>query len=76
LRTVHEGHGRRGGCGRTFAIYLSGVVPRHSVDAPTLSHLFSGLLAGLSLKAAAEALRMPFALESFLSCTGAFAPAI
>jgi hypothetical protein len=64
-RVYCSARGRRGGCGRTFAIYLSGVVPRHSVDAPALSRLFAGLLAGLSLKAAAEALRAPFALETF-----------
>ncbi|MDR0352940.1 MAG: hypothetical protein LBI02_06225 [Opitutaceae bacterium] len=41
------------------------MLPRHGVDAALLSRLLAGLLAGLSVKRAAEALRAPFALETF-----------
>jgi hypothetical protein len=53
---------RRGGCGRTFAVYLSTALPRHGVDALMLARLLAGLLNGRSLKSAAESL---FALERF-----------
>jgi len=56
---------RKRGCGRTFSIYLCTTLPRHGVDALTLSRLLAGLLGGLSLKCAAESLRAPFALETF-----------
>ena len=56
---------RRGGCGRTFSVFLAGVLPRHGVGAGLVSRLLIGLLAGLSLKAAVEGLRAPFALETF-----------
>ena len=55
----------RGGCGRTFSIFFSDVLPRHSVTTALLTRLLIGLLAGASLKAAAEALRAPFAVETF-----------
>ena len=58
---------RKSGCGRTFSIYLCTILPRHGVDAPTLSRLLSGLLGSLPLKRAAESLRAPFALETFYS---------
>ena len=56
--------GRRGGCGRTFPIFLADVLPRHSVTASILWALLCMLLAGCSLKAAAESFRAPFALET------------
>jgi hypothetical protein len=64
-RVFCSNRGRRGGCGRTFSIYLCATLPRHGVDALMLSRLFAGLLAGLSLKAAVEPLRSAFALETF-----------
>lgn len=57
--------GRRGGCGRTFALFFASVLPRHSVTAALLARLLVGLLQGAALKSAAEALRAPFALETF-----------
>ncbi len=48
-----------------MAIFLAGVLPRHSVTAAWLAGLLAGLLAGAALKAAAEALRTPLALETF-----------
>jgi hypothetical protein len=56
--------GQRGGCGRTFSIFRSEVLPRHSLTATLLWPLLARLLAGASVKAAAESLRLPFALES------------
>jgi hypothetical protein len=57
--------GRRGGCGRTFAIFFAEVLPRHSVPAALLARLLANLLGGATLKAAAEALQAPWALETF-----------
>ncbi len=56
--------GQRGGCGRTFSIFLADVLPRHTVSASALGRLLERLLGGGSLKAAAEASGLPFALES------------
>jgi hypothetical protein len=64
-RAYCSDRGQRGGCGRTVALYLAEVLPRHSVTAALLVQLLIGLLAGASLKAAAEALRTPFAAETF-----------
>lgn len=48
-----------------MAFCFAEVLPRHSVTAPLVTRLLISLLAGASLKAAAEALRTPFALETF-----------
>jgi hypothetical protein len=56
--------GARGGCGRTFALLLADVLPRHTFTAARVWAWLVELLAGLSVKAAAEKLRLPFALES------------
>ena len=56
--------GRRGGCGRSFSIFLADVLPRHTVTGPELWRLLDRLLAGGSIKAAVEALAPPFALET------------
>jgi hypothetical protein len=56
--------GQRGGCGHTFSIFLADALPRHSVTATWLWKLLLQLLAGASLKAAAESLAVPFALET------------
>jgi hypothetical protein len=63
-RVYCSSRGQRGGCGHTFAIFLSDVLPRHSVSATLLWKLLCQLLAGLSLKAGAESLALPFALET------------
>lgn len=57
--------GGRGGCGKTFSIFLAGVLPRHTVNGPCLWRLLQRLLVGGSIKAAVEALATPFALETF-----------
>lgn len=56
--------GQRDGCGRTFSLYLAEVLPRHTFTAPLLWQLLIRLLAGGSLKAAAQELCLPFALET------------
>lgn len=56
--------GRRGGCGHTFAIFLAEVLPRHTLTATLLWRWLIQRLAGLSVKAAAEQARLPFALET------------
>jgi hypothetical protein len=56
--------GQRGGCGRSFSIFLADVLPRHTVTGTWLWRLLQRLLAGGSIKAAVEALALPFALET------------
>jgi hypothetical protein len=56
--------GARGGCGHTFSLLLADVLPRHTFTAARVWAWLVKLLAGLSVKAAAEKLRLPFALES------------
>jgi hypothetical protein len=64
-RVICSPRGRRGGCGRTFSIFLDSVLPRHSVSTPVLWALLSLLLTGLSLKAAFESMGSLFCLETF-----------
>ena len=54
---------KRRGCGQTFPIFLADVLPRHTVTAPVLWTFILALLAGHSLKEAAE--NLPLALETF-----------
>jgi hypothetical protein len=56
--------GRRGGCGRSFSIFLADVLPRHTVSAGWLWKLLQRLLEGGSIRAACQALSLPLALES------------
>ena len=46
-------------------MFRAEVLPRHTITGPLLWPWLVRLLAGLSLKAAAEKLRLPFALETF-----------
>ena len=63
-RVFCSNRGQRGGCGRTFSCFLAEVLPRHTITAPLVWRWLMQLLAGLSLKAAVEKLRLPFALET------------
>ena len=63
-RVFCSNRGQRGGCGRTFPVFLAEVLPRHSVTAAWLWQLLLRLLQGGSTKAAVEALAMPFSLEA------------
>ena len=62
--------GRRGGCGRTFSIFLAEVLPRHTVRAGALWCLLERLLAGGSIQGAVRGLRLPYALESLYHLLG------
>jgi hypothetical protein len=63
-RVFCSNRGRRGGCGGTFSITLAEVLPRHTLNASQMWRWLVELLAGLSVKAAVERLRLPFALET------------
>jgi len=63
-RVFCSNRGQREGCGRTFALFLAEILPRHTVTASLVWPWLVKLLAGLSLKAAAEKLRLPLALET------------
>ena len=63
-RVFCSNRGQRGGCGRTFSVFLAQVLPRHSVTALWLWPLLSRLLTGRSIKASVEALASPFKLET------------
>jgi hypothetical protein len=63
-RVFCSNRGRRGGCGRTFSLVLADVLPRHTLTASLVWQWLVKVLAGFSLKAAAEKLRLPFALET------------
>ena len=63
-RVFCSNRGQRGGCGRTFSMALADVLPRHTMTASLLWQWLSALLAGGSVKAAVEKLRLPFALET------------
>jgi hypothetical protein len=63
-RVFCSNRGSRGGCGRTFSIFLAEVLPRHTFTACWLWNWLIQWLAGASLKAAVEKLRLPFAIET------------
>jgi hypothetical protein len=63
-RVFCSNRGRRGGCGKTFSLVLVDVLPRHTLTASLVWRWLVELLAGLSVKAAVEKLRLPFALET------------
>ena len=63
-RVFCSNRGQRGGCGRTFSLVLADVLPRHTLTASLVWRWLVEVLAGLSFKAAAEKLRLPFALET------------
>lgn len=63
-RVFCSNRGRRGGCGKTFSLVLAEVLPRHTLTASLVWQWLVEVLAGFSLKAAAEKLRLPFALET------------
>jgi hypothetical protein len=63
-RVFCSNRGQRGGCGRTFAVFLAAVLPRHSFTATGLGSLLAALLTQASVRAAAHSLGLPWALES------------
>lgn len=63
-RVFCSDRGQRAGCGKTFPLFLAGVLPRHTFTAGLLWTLLLKLLAGATIKAAAESLVLPFSLEA------------
>lgn len=63
-RVFCSDRGRRGGCGKTFPIFLADVLPRHTVGATLLGKLLIEFLANACIKTAVQHLRLPFALET------------
>jgi hypothetical protein len=63
-RVFCSNRGQRGGCGKTFSIVLSDILPRHTLTASLVWQWLLKLLEGFSLKAAAEKMKLPFALET------------
>jgi hypothetical protein len=63
-RAFCSDRGQRGGCGKTFPLFLAGILPRHTFNAALLWALLRQLLGGATIKAAAETLRLPFSLEA------------
>jgi hypothetical protein len=63
-RVFCSNRGQRGGCGRSFPVFLAEVFPRHTVKGPLLWPFLVQLLTGRSIKSCAERLRLPFALET------------
>jgi hypothetical protein len=63
-RVFCSDRGRRGGCGKTFPLFLAGILPRHTFNATLLWALLLKLLGGATIKAAAEILTLPFSLEA------------
>jgi hypothetical protein len=56
--------GQRGGCGKTFSIFLADVLPGHTVRASVLWSLLDKLRDGGSIKGAVQALKQAFGLET------------
>lgn len=63
-RVFCSDRGCRGGCGKTFSIFLADVLPRHTASASALSRLLIELLASACVKTAVQNLRLPFPLET------------
>lgn len=63
-RVFCSDRGQRGGCGKTFPLFLSGVLPRHTFNTTLLWALLLKLLGGATIKSAAEILALPFSLEA------------
>jgi hypothetical protein len=63
-RAFCSDRGQRGGCGKTFPLFLAAILPRHTFNAPLLWALLRKSLGGATIKAAAEILTLPFSLEA------------
>ena len=60
-RVFCSDRGQRGGCGRTFSVFLADVLPRFTLTAVLLWQWLALLLGGQSVQAAARGSRAPFA---------------
>jgi hypothetical protein len=63
-RVFCSNRGQRGGCGKTFSVFLADILPRHTLTATLLWQWLIQKLARRSAKAAAEKAHLPFALET------------
>ncbi len=63
-RVFCSDRGQRGGCGKTFALFFATILPRHTFNAPLLWALLLKLLVGTTIRAASDALTLPFSLET------------
>jgi hypothetical protein len=64
-RVFCSNRGQRGGCGRTFSVFLADILPRHSVSASMLWTVLGLWLGGLSLRAATLSLGSLLCLDTF-----------
>jgi len=65
-RALCSDRGRRGGCGRTVPFFLSGVLPRHTLNASLFWQVLQKLPGSSSLQSAVQGLpKSSMALESF-----------
>jgi len=60
-RVFCSDRGQRGGCGRTFSVFLADVLPRFTITVLWLWQLLLRLVGGQSVQAAARSSRLPFA---------------
>jgi hypothetical protein len=63
-RVFCSDRGQRGGCGKTFSLFLAGILPRHTFNTTLLWALLRKLLAGATIQSASEILALPFSLEA------------
>lgn len=63
-RVFCSDRGQRSGCGKTFPLFVADVLPRHTFTAGLLWALLRKLLDGATIRAATQALRLPFSLEA------------
>ena len=69
-RVFCSDRGQRGGCGRSFPVFLADVLPRFTVGASLLWRLLGLLLDGGSVLSAIDSLSSPFAPQTFYHLLG------
>jgi hypothetical protein len=69
-RVFCSDRGQRGGCGRTFSVFLADVLPRLTVSAIVLWQLLLLLLGGQSVQAAASSSGLPFGDQTLYHVLG------
>lgn len=69
-RVFCSDRGQRGGCGRTFSVFLADVLPRFTITAVFLWQLLFLLLGDHSVQAAAHSSGLPFADQTLYHILG------
>lgn len=69
-RVFCSDRGQRGGCGRTFSVFLADVLPRFTVTAVVLWQLLLLLLGDQSVQAAASSSGLPFGDQTIYHILG------